>query len=128
MKIDMKHIKTFILISIFCWLSSEIYAQKMTEIYIPVGQSPGVSGKYSLLGRVEAVNRNDSTVTIIKESGSKTTFRITAGCAIYLDKNKLKLRNSRGYCADIKPGMKAEAKYKDNKPDGPIEWLKIQIE
>ena len=128
MKTGLKYIKTILLIFIFCRASFDIYAQKTTEIYIPVGKSPGVSGKYSLMGRVEAVNMNDSTITIKQDAGSTTTVKITAWCAIYLDKSKLKLSNKKGYCADIKQGMKAEAKYKDNKPGGLIEWLKVQLE
>ena len=128
MKINLKQVKTIVLIFVFCWICSDLYAQKMTEIYIPVGQSPGVSGKYSLMGSVESVNMNDSTVTIRQDGGSKTTIKITAGCAVYLDKSKLKLSNKKGYCANIKQGMKAEAKYKDNKPGGLIEWIKVQPE
>jgi hypothetical protein len=128
MKIDLKHIKTILLFSIFCWASFELYAQKTTEVYIPIGQSPGVSGKYSLMGRIDAVNMSDSTVTIKQDAGGKTTIRITAACAIYLDKSKLKLSNKKGYCADIKQGMMAEAKYKDNKPGGPVEWIKVLLE
>ena len=31
-------------------------AEKATELYIPVGKSPGLSGKYSATGRIEQVN------------------------------------------------------------------------
>jgi hypothetical protein len=128
MKIELKYIKGIVLISIFYWASSAAHAQKMTEIYIPIGKSPGVSGKYSIMGKIETVNLQDSTVSIIQDAGSKVTVRITPGCAIYLDKSKLKLSNKRGYCANMKPGMMAEAKYKDNKPSNKLEWIKVQVE
>jgi hypothetical protein len=128
MKVCLKHIKTILLIFIFCQVSAELYAQTMTEIYIPLGQSPGVSGKYSIMGRIESVNLKDSTVTMIPATGNKITIKITAGCAIYLDKSKLRLGNKKGYCIDMKQGMLAEAKYRDNKPGNKIEWIKVQLE
>ncbi len=128
MKIELRFLKSIILVLIFCWASFEAYTQATTEIYIPIGQSPGVSGKYSIIGKIEAINLNDSTVTIIQDAGSKVNVKITPGCTIYLDKNKLKMSNKKGYCANIKPGMRTEAKYKDNKPGNKLEWIKVQLE
>jgi hypothetical protein len=115
-------------LSFFCRASVEVHAQTMTEVFIPIGQSPGVSGKYAIIGKIELVNLKDSIVTIMQDAGNKTSFKITPGCHIYLDKSKLKLRNKKGYYADIKPGMKAEVKYKDNKPGNKVEWVKVQVE
>ncbi len=128
MKIKFKYIKAIIALCFFCRASVEVYSQTMTEVFIPIGQSPGVSGKYSIMGKIESVNLKDSTVTLMQDAGNKISFKITKGCHIYLDKSKLKLRNKKGYCADIKPGMKAEAKYKDNKPGNKVEWVKVQVE
>jgi hypothetical protein len=122
------NIKTVLVLSFFGFAWPKMFAQTMTEVFIPIGQSPGVSGKYSVMGKIESVNLKDSTVTILQDAGGKVSFKITRGCHIYLDKSKLKLRNKKGYCADIKPGMKAEAKYKDNKPGNKVEWVKVQVE
>jgi hypothetical protein len=103
-------------------------AQKKTEIYIPVGKSPGISGKLTTIGKVQAVNLKDSTITIAQDSGNKT-IRIVSDTEIYLDKSRLKLTNQRGSLSDIKKGQSVEAKYKDNNPGrGLIEWIKIQLE
>ncbi len=128
MKIKIRQIKQVIILSIFCWISIDLSAQTMTEIYIPLGQSPGVSGKYSLIGRVESFNMIDSSMTIMMNAGNRKKMVITSACDIYLDKSKLRLSNKKGYCADIKKGLLVEAKYIDNRSDRPIEWLKIQIE
>ncbi len=32
------------------------FAQKTTERYIPIGQSPGLSGEYTKIGNIEAVS------------------------------------------------------------------------
>ena len=121
------HIKIIILTIILCWVSYDIYAQKETEVFIPVGKSPGVSGKYSVIGRVESVNWSDSSVTISQEGGLKNV-KITRNTKIYLDRSKLKLTNRKCSMADCKPGRLVEAKYKDNKPGSSIEWLKVQLE
>ncbi|SRR6266496_4664756 len=127
MKTLLKHTKIIILTTILCWTSYGIYAQKETEVFIPLGKSPGVSGKYSVMGKVGTVNTADSTITIAQDATIKT-IKITAGTEIYLDKSKLKLTNKKGSFADIKEGLMVEAKYKNNKPDGLIEWLKVQLE
>jgi hypothetical protein len=127
MKTMLHHIKIIILTIILCWASYDMYAQKETEVFIPLGKSPGVSGKYSVMGRVETVNGSDSTVTIRQEAGMRTV-KITASTKIYLDRSKLKLTNTKCSFADCKPGRMVEAKYKDNKPGGLIEWLKVQLE
>jgi len=121
------HIKIIVLSIILCWVSYDIYAQKETEVFIPVGMSPGVSGKYSVIGRVESVNWSDSSVTISQEGGLKNV-KITRDTKIYLDRSKLKLTNRKCSMSDCKPGRLVEAKYKDNKPGSSIEWLKVQLE
>ena len=49
------------------------YGQKATEIFIPVGQSPGLSGKYTTLGTVNAVNEEEKTIIM---SDSVETYTI----------------------------------------------------
>src|SRR4030095_1567210 len=127
MKITLNHIKIITLTIIFCWMSYDTYAQKETEVFIPLGKSPGVSDKYSVMGRVETVNGSDSTVTIRQETGM-TTIKVTASTEFYLDRSKLKLSNTKCTFAHCKPGSMVEAKYKDNKPGALIEWLKVQLE
>jgi hypothetical protein len=127
MKTFLKNYKTGLLTAILCAVSFCLYAQQSTELFIPCGKSPGVSGKYSVMGKVEMVKTSDSTITMRQDAGIKS-MRWTARTKIYLDKSKLKLPNKKGTWADIKPGMMAEAKYKDNKPGGTVEWIKVQIE
>ena len=127
MKTKLNNRKIIILIIILCWLSYDIHAQKETEVFIPVGKSPGVSGKFSVIGRVESVNWSDSSVTINQDGGMKNV-RITRNTKIYLDRSKLKLTNRKCSMSDCKPGRLVEAKYKDNKPGNSIDWLKVQLE
>jgi hypothetical protein len=127
MKNVFKKSRNNIVTVILCAVPFCLQAQRSTEIYIPCGKSPGVSGKYSVMGKVEMVKAGDSTITMRQATGLKS-MRWTAATAIYLDKSKLKLQNKKGTWADIKPGMTAEVKYIDNKPGGKVEWIKVLIE
>ena len=105
------------------------HAQKSTEVYIPVGKSPGISGKYSTIGRVEAINLTDSTITITiaGELGSHS-IKCAKDTKIWVDKTTIKQFNKGGNLIDIKIGSIIETKYKGNKSDASVEWIKIQIE
>ena len=113
--------------AILCAVSFCLHAQKETEVFIPIGKSPGVSGKYSMICKVEMVKTKDSVMTINQESGVMN-LNLTEQTKVYLDKSKLKLQNTKGTLADIKPGRTMEVKYVDNKPNNPVDWIKVQIE
>jgi hypothetical protein len=127
MKTFLKNNKARLFTVILCAVSFCLHAQKTTELYIPCGKSPGVSGKYSVMGKIETIKTGDSTITIKQETGTKS-MQWTKATIIYLDKSKLKLQNKKGSWADVKPGMTAEVKYIDNKSGNKVEWIKIRIE
>jgi hypothetical protein len=126
-KIIFKNKKALLSIVILCAFSFCLHAQKETEVFIPIGKSPGVSGKYSMICTVQTVQVKDSIMTIKQESGNMN-MKITEQTKVYLDKSKLKLQNKQGTVADIKPGMTMEVKYVDNKPANPVDWIKLLIE
>jgi len=41
----------------------------MTEQYIPIGQSPGLSGKYTVIGKLQSVNAKEQTCTVAGHHG-----------------------------------------------------------
>lgn len=122
-----KRIKIILVTIILAWIYSYSNAQKSTEVYIPVGKSPGVSGKYATIGRVEAINLADSTITIAGELGSHT-IKCGKDTKIWIDRTKIKQFNEGANLVDIKIGSIIESKYKGNKSDALVEWIKIQIE
>jgi hypothetical protein len=107
---------------------SPAQCEKMTEMFIPIGQSPGLSGKVSIIGRIEAVNLQGQTITVVDPSGSHTA-RITEQTKIWLDRSKQGLSNQKGSFADLREGLTVEVNYE--KPDGregaEAEWIKVQI-
>jgi hypothetical protein len=128
MKTILKHLRAVTVTAIFYWIPYNTYAQKETELFIPIGQSPGVSGKLSVMGKCGTMTRRDSVISFTLEPGGMQTCTITYRSAIYLDRSKLQLTNTKGTLEDIKPGSMIEVKYTDNKSAGLVEWIKVQIE
>ncbi len=114
-----------IVVAMLCG-TSFAHGQKATEQYIPIGQSPGVSGKYTSLGSITDVNPLTRTITIADSAGPKTV-QITDTTRIWLDRSKLKKSNTSGRFADLQKGRRVEAKY--GYPDRRqfAEWVKVEI-
>lgn len=106
------------------------HGQKATEMFIPLGQSPGLSGKVTVIGTIDAVNARDQTITIVGPSATWGA-QITDRTKIWLDRSKLRLPNQYGTFADLQKGRMVEVKYEDNrnkgKDKGPAEWVKVQL-
>ncbi len=105
-----------------------VYAQKATEIFIPVGQSPGLSGKYTSIGKITAIDTANRTITVADSRGSYEV-KITEQTQIWLDKSKLKATSQKGGFKDIRKGLLVEVKYQNNQRQvkGPAEWIKMQV-
>ena len=104
------------------------HGQKATEMFIPVGQSPGLSNKISIIGTIETINALAQTVVVAGPSGSWSAT-VTDRTKIWLDKSKLRLPNQKGTFTDLRKGRLAEVKYEtaEGKGKGPADWIKVQI-
>ena len=105
---------------------SAAFAQKTTERYIPIGQSPGLSGEYTKIGNIEAVSAQEQTLTMLDPSGSYSV-QLAEDTHIWLDKSKMGSANEVGAVSDLQAGQRIEVKYKDNDPQGAAEWVKVEI-
>ena len=101
-------------------------AQKTTEIFIPIGKSPGLSGEYTKMGTIEEASAQEQTITMSGAAGSYT-IQVAEGTSIWLDKSKMKSTNQVGSFSDLVAGRMIEVKFKDNDPEGGVEWIKVQI-
>ena len=106
---------------------SESYAQKATEIFIPVGQSPGVSGIYSVIGKISDVKTDDNSLSMSNASGSYTV-KIAEKAQIWLDRSKLKMTNKPGSFSDLKNNLTVEVRFEDKEHKEDVKWVKIQLE
>ena len=104
------------------WGVSYAHGQKSTERYIPIGQSPGLSDKYTYIGTIQAVAPEKRTIT----AGGRTV-KITDQTRIWLDRSKLKQSNLIGNIADLHPGSRVEVKYDDSTRPQAAYWIKVEI-
>ena len=105
------------------------HGQQATEIYIPIGQSPGLSGKITFIGRIETINPGDRSLRVVGPSGTASAV-VTDRTKIWLDRGKLRLSNTTGGFADLRRGLMVEIKYEgsERKSQGAAEWIKVQVE
>jgi len=104
----------------------EAFGQEATEMFIPIGQSPGLSGKGSLIGTLESVDPGKRMVTISSPSGAQTVG-ITDRTLIWLDRNLQKQPNQNGAINDLQKGRKVEVKLRKGEPKAVAEWIKVQV-
>ena len=103
------------------------YGQKATEMFIPIGQSPGLSNKISIIGTIETIDARAQTIVVTGSLGSWSAT-ITDRTKIWLDKSKLRLPNQKGTFTDLRKGLLAEVKYEEaGGSKGPADWIKVQI-
>ncbi len=108
-------------------LTGTAHAQKATEIYIPIGKSPGLSGKTTAIGTIENVSYDDNTMTV---RGPRRTWsvKIEACTNIWIDRSRIRRTNLYGTVADCRQGRLVEIKFTNDQPrDGATcEWVKVQ--
>ncbi len=105
---------------------SHAIAEKTTELYIPLGQSPGLSGKLTVIGKIEQVDRQNGALILSDASGSYDV-KVTDNTTVFLDRSKLDQKNEYGTLADCKKGMMAEVRFVDDDRGHPAEWIKLQV-
>ena len=120
-----KHLTITAFICVLIIGAFSVQAEKSTELYIPIGQSPGLSGEYTVLGKIDQVNLQNRTLKMSGASGSYTV-KLTKSTFIYLDRSKVKRTNTYGTLSDCKVGDTVEVKFEDNSRNKPIEWIKVQ--
>ncbi len=109
------------------FLGSAAHGQKATEIYIPIGKSPGLSGRQTVIGTIDTIDRREQVMTV---AGSRRswTAHVSDDTVIWLDRTKLRLTNKVGTPADCKEGLLVEVKFVGNdRKKGVCEWVKVRV-
>ena len=104
----------------------DAYGQEATEMYIPIGQSPGLSGKGSLIGTLESVDPKTNSVMVSSPSGPRAVA-IAGRTSIWLDRSLQKQSNRSGVFADLQQGRKVEIKLRKGEPKPVAEWIKVEV-
>lgn len=104
---------------------SSVHAAKSAELYIPIGQSPGLSGEYTIIGEVDQVDPQNQIIIISNTAGSYTV-EITGSTEFYLDRSKVRLTNTYGTLSDCNAGDTVEVKFKNNDRSETADWVKVE--
>jgi hypothetical protein len=102
------------------------HGQRETERYIPIGQSPGVSGKTTRIGIVHAVDARARSFVLVAPEG-RYTVAVTARTRIWLDRHRQKLTALTGSVADLRVGRRVEVHFDDPERAQRVYWIKIEI-
>ncbi len=103
--------------------TTAVPAHEATELYIPVGASPGVSGTLTDIGTIDSADAGMRTITV-----ARRTVAITGDTRIYLDRSRLEQRNGYGDFSDLAPGRTVEVRYRDPALRRTALWVKVRIE
>ena len=123
----LKLFKNLVLSASLVVCASVAWAQKSTELFIPIGQSPGLSGKHTMMGRIQSLNASNRSMTVTDAAGTSITVRPDPRTQVWLDRSKLKLPNRKGDYTDYRQDLTVEVKYRNNdRTAGVVEWVKVQ--
>ncbi len=101
-----------------------VQAQRSTERYIPLGQSPGLSGKVTLIGLVATVDSAGSSLALQTPTGPRR-FQLDDKTRLWLDQSAAKQPTLVATMADLRVGRRVEIKFGDGNNSGLAEWIKI---
>ena len=102
------------------------HGQRETERYIPIGQSPGASGKMTRIGTVDAVDARARSFVLVTPEG-RYSVPVTAQTRIWLDRYRQKQTALTGSFADLRAGRRVEVRYDDPGRVKHIYWIKIEV-
>jgi len=102
------------------------FSQQTTERFIPIGASPGISGRYSYVGKVVAI-AEPRTVTVEEAGGERHTVAMTPEIKIWLDRSGRQLTSKVGDYADCQVGRRVEIMYRHDDPSIAA-WIKVAEE
>ena len=100
------------------------HAQRTTERYIPLGQSPGLSGKVTVIGTVGAVDGGDRSLAVQSGAGTQHV-KLTNATRMWLDRSAAQQPTLSATMADLRPGRRVEVKFTDDNNRTVADWIKI---
>ena len=101
------------------------WAQEATERYIPIGQSPGLSGLHTVIGEIQGGDYEAGRIEVAS-GGRIHSVDITEETRIWVDRSAFKLPALAGEIKDCQRGLKVEVKYEDEQDRGAADWIKVQ--
>lgn len=122
---SMRTVLLFVAALVTIGLAPSAIGHPETERYIPIGQSPGISGKHSYIGEIKSADHESHSMVIATAEGDQTVG-MSERTRIYIDRSGQRKSNLAGTYADCQPGRRIEVKFADNDPARPAEWIKVE--
>jgi len=92
-----------------------------TELYIPIGKSPGISHVKSYIGQIQSLSAAQVGLTMMVGDSAKYV-PFNESTKIYLQYETPGKNNALGRYADCQAGRNAEVYLAD---DGKVRWIKV---
>jgi len=121
-----KSILGIMLAALLCLNFAVGQAQQTTEKFIPIGMSPGVSGKSSYLGSITSVDPAAKSFSIQTDSDSKI-IGVAPTTRIWLDRSKSRKSNLDGEFGALEAGSRVEIMMDPSAPTKAA-WIKIEAD
>lgn len=119
-----RRVRVALLLPVLLGWTATADAQRTTEQYIPIGQSPGISGVRSYIGAITAVDPQRRTFTVQDTTGPRT-IRVVEHTRIWRDRSAERLSNETGTMSDLRVGRRVEVKYVDDETRDTADWIKV---
>lgn len=104
--------------------TSAVAAQQTTERFIPIGQSPGISGQLSMMGTVRGFELSSGELQVDGTDGRKT-YRVTAQTRIWIDRSATRQASLVGNRGDLSAGRLVEVMHRRDDPQV-ADWIKLE--
>lgn len=117
-------IKATLLAVVFVFSTNSSHSQQATEVYIPIGKSPGVSVTSSLHGKISGLDYETRSIRLV-DRGSVKSVQVNDATRYYLDRSKYEKTSEMGTMHDCKVGRMIEVNVTD---DGDVKWIKIEVD
>jgi hypothetical protein len=101
------------------------HGQRATERFIPLGRSPGVSGKLTTIGTLVAVDPERRRIRVAGPAGP-VDVTLQDSTQIWIDRHELGLPTLTGSLQDLREGITLEVKYADPDTRQVAEWVKLK--
>lgn len=110
-------------IALFLLIAAPAAAQRATEVHIPIGESPGVSGSDSVIGTITDIDYSQHRM-MVSVDGEARTVKTTPKTRYYLDRSRERERSEAADFSECREGRLIEAYVDDG---GNAVWIKISV-
>lgn len=117
----MRRITSLILLTVVVFPAAELFSHPATELYIPIGKSPGVSNVKSYIGRIQSLRETDNGFLMTVED-AVSRIDVDESTKIYVDTGRGR-KNRIGTREDCEVGRTVEVYLHAS---GIAYWVKVR--